>query len=73
MVSEHAKLVRRAQRETDPDKALALWQRVFGDRFRKSAPKSGGLMRTATAVGGGLGLAFPAKAVVPPNKPPGFA
>ncbi len=71
--AEHAKLVRRAQREPDPDKALALWQRVFGDRFRRSAPKNGGLLRAVAASGGGLGLGFPAKAVVPPNKPPGFA
>jgi hypothetical protein len=73
LAAEHAKLVRRAQREPDPDKALALWQRVFGDRFRKPTPKAKGLLQTATAAAGGLGLEFPAKAVVLPNKPPGFA
>ena len=73
LAAEHAKLVRRAQREPDPDKSLALWQQVFGDRFRKSAPKSGGLLRAVAATSGGFGLGFPAKAVVPPNKPPGFA
>ena len=73
LAADHAQRVRRAQRETDPDKALAQWQRIFGDRFRKPTPKSGGLLRTAAATGGGLGLGFPAKAVVPPNKPPGFA
>jgi hypothetical protein len=71
---DHARRVRRAQRETDPDKALDQWQRIFGDCFRKPASRSGGLLRTAATTGGGaLGLAFPAKAVVPPNKPPGFA
>lgn len=73
LAADHALRVRRAQRETDPDKALVIWQRVFGDRFRKSAPKANGLLRAAAATSGGLGLGFPAKAVVPPNKPPGFA
>jgi len=73
LAADHAQRVRRAQREPDPDKALVQWQRVFGDRFRKPTPKSGGLLRTAAAASGGMGLAFPAKAVVPPNKPPGFA
>jgi predicted nucleotidyltransferase len=73
MAADHAQRVRRAQRETDPDKALAQWQRIFGDRFRKPAPKSGNLLRAAVTTGGGLGLSFPATAVVPPNKPAGFA
>ncbi len=72
MADAHATLVRRAQRETDADKALALWQRVFGDRFRKPVQKVG-LLRTVAASSAGLGLTFPATAVVPPNKPPGFA
>lgn len=73
LAADHAQRVRRAQREPDLDKALVLWQRVFGDRFRKSTPKAGGLLRNATPTGGALGLGFPAKAVVPPNKPAGFA
>lgn len=71
MAVSHAALMRRAQKEQDADKALALWQRVFGDRFRKPAARAGGLLQTATA--GGLGLTFPSHAVVPPNKPSGFA
>jgi hypothetical protein len=71
MAVSHAALMRRAQKEQDPDKALALWQRVFGDRFRRPAVRAGGLLQTAAA--GGLGLTFPAHAVVPPNKPSGFA
>ncbi|KQY80901.1 nucleotidyltransferase [Pelomonas sp. Root1444] len=79
MAEKHAKLIRRAQKEPDADKALGMWQQVFGDRFRKSAPRSGSLLRdaapasAATAAAGGLGIGFPARAVTPPNKPPGFA
>lgn len=72
MVDSHAKLVRRAQREADVDKALALWQKVFGDCFRRPAQKAS-MLRTAAIASSGMGLAFPANAVVPPNKPPGFA
>lgn len=72
MAEAHATLVRRAQRETDTDKALALWQKVFGDRFRKPAQKSS-LLRQADASSTGLGLGFPSIAVAPPNKPAGFA
>jgi hypothetical protein len=75
LAEKHAKLIRRAQKEADPDKAHGMWQQVFGDRFRKPASRSGGLLREATpaAAAGGLGLGFPAKAVTPPNKPAGFA
>ena len=72
MAEAHATLVRRAQRETDSDKALALWQKVFGDRFRKPAQKTSMLRQAATA-STDLGLGFPSIAVVPPNKPAGFA
>jgi predicted nucleotidyltransferase len=72
LAESHATIVRRAQRETDLDKALALWQKVFGDRFRNPVKKSS-LLRTASAASGGLGLSFPSVAVMPPNKPPGFA
>lgn len=71
MAVSHAALVRRAQKEQDVDKALVLWQRVFGDRFRRPAALARGLLQTAAA--GGLGLTFPSHAVVPPNKPSGFA
>jgi len=79
MAEKHAKLIRRAQKEPDSDKAHGMWQQVFGDRFRKSAPRAGGLLRDAAPVSaaavaaGGLGLGFPARAVTPPNKPKGFA
>lgn len=72
MAEAHATLVRRAQQETDPDKALALWQRVFGDRYRKPVQKVS-LLRPAAATSSGLGLTFPSIAVIPPNKPAGFA
>jgi hypothetical protein len=72
MAEAHATIVRRAQREFDADKALTLWQRVFGDRFRKPAPRAS-MLRPAAAASAGVGLAFPAIAVVPPNKPAGFA
>lgn len=70
LAAEHALLARRAQKEQDPDKALALWQRIFGDRFRAPASKSSSMLQAANAT---AGLTFPAKAVVPPNKPSGFA
>lgn len=73
LAADHAQRVRRAQRETDPEKALAQWQRIFGDRFRKPTSKGGSLLRAAAATGGGAGLTFPTAAVVPPNKPAGFA
>ncbi|PHH43979.1 SMODS domain-containing nucleotidyltransferase [Pseudomonas putida] len=72
MIDAHAKLVRRAQSETDADKALTIWQKVFGDRFRQPVQKAS-MLRTATVAGSGMGLTFPAIAVVPPNKPQGFA
>ena len=77
LAEQHAKLIRRAQKENDPDKALAMWQRVFGNQFRKPTSRSGGLLREASVAGavasGRTGLGFPAQAVVPPNKPAGFA
>lgn len=72
MVNVHAKLVRRAQSEADADRALTLWQKVFGDCFRKSAQKAS-MLRTAAVASSGMGLTFPSIAVVPPNKPQGFA
>ncbi|MNG26983.1 hypothetical protein D3C84_1120420 [compost metagenome] len=68
---EHALFARRAQQEQDPDKALALWQRIFGERFHKPGNKNGSLLQTAAA--STAGLTFPAHAVMPPNKPSGFA
>lgn len=71
MAKQDAQLLRRAQKETNPEKALALYQRVFGDRFKGPGTRNSGSL-LQTAVGGGL--AFPAKAVLPPaNKPAGFA
>lgn len=71
VAAAHAVLARRAQRETDEDKALALWQRIFSDRFRKSAAKSSSLLRPAAV--NVAPLVFPSQAIVPPNKPAGFA
>lgn len=72
MVDDHATRVRRAQREVDADKALMLWQKVFGDRFRKPVQKTS-MLRPVVAASAGAGLTFPSVAVVPPNKPAGFA
>jgi hypothetical protein len=69
--ASHAVLARRAQEEQDADKALALWQKVFGDRFMKPAAKATGLLQAVAATG--AGLTFPDRAVGLPNKPPGFA
>lgn len=69
--ASHAVLARRAQKEQDADKALALWQKVFGDRFKKSAAKPTGLLQAVAATG--AGLTFPDRGVGLPNKPPGFA
>jgi hypothetical protein len=67
----HAVLARRAQQEQDADKALLLWQKVFGDRFKNPATKTTGLLQAVTSTG--AGLTFPDRAVGLPNKPPGFA
>lgn len=72
MVDAHSKLVRRAQREADADKALTLWQKIFGDCFRKPSQKAS-MLRTSAVASAGTGLTFPSIAVVPPNKPQGFA
>jgi hypothetical protein len=71
MAKEDAQALRRAQKEANPDRALVLYQRVFGDRFKGPGTKSSGSLLRSAATGG---LAFPAKAVMPPaNKPAGFA
>lgn len=67
----HAALARRARQEQDADKALALWQKVFGDRFKNPSTKATGLLQAVT--GTSAGLTFPDRAVGLPNKPPGFA
>jgi len=70
--ASHAALARRAQKEQDPEKALELWQKVFGNRFRNQTnAKSKSLLQAAP--GTGAGLTFPDRAVGLPNKPPGFA
>jgi hypothetical protein len=72
MAKEHANLMRRAQAERDPDKAMSLYRRVLGDRFGLSfATRSGGGLLTSAAAT--PTLAFPAHKVQPPNKPEGFA
>ena len=66
----HAELGRRAQKEQDPDKALALWRKIFGPRFpASSADKSNGLLGEAVVPSG---LEFPDRPVIP-RKPGGFA
>jgi hypothetical protein len=67
----HAALARRAQKEQDPDKALELWKKVFGDRFKMPTAKSNSLLQAVASTG--AGLTFPNRAVGLPNKPPGFA
>lgn len=67
---EHAKLARKALRESDDDKAREIWQAVFGKRFPASGKRAAeSLLSTASA---SLGLYFPNHPVVP-QKPAGFA
>jgi hypothetical protein len=66
----HAELGRRAQKEPDPDKSLALWREIFGPRFPASSQgRSKSLLSEAVAP---TGLAFPDRPVTP-RKPGGFA
>lgn len=74
-VKEHAELARKAVNETDEDKQLELWRKVFGSRF----PAAGKALVATGAVGSsllkaavGAGLTFPSTPVLP-NKPAGFA
>lgn len=70
-VNESAGNARKALDEDDDDKALALWREVLGCRFPAAACRTASansLLRAAV----GVGLTFPAKAVLP-NKPAGFA
>lgn len=70
-VKECAGTARKALDEDDDEKALELWREVFGCRFpaaARSTASANGLLRAAV----GVGLTFPAKAVLP-NKPAGFA
>lgn len=73
-VEEHATLARKAKSETDQDEALKLWRQVLGSRFPASAAQrsTSGLANSLLRPAVGLGLTFPAAAVVP-NKPGGFA
>lgn len=74
-VKEHAALARRATAETDDAEALKLWRQVFGSRFPAAASASksaSGLGTSLIKPAAGIGLTFPAHAVVP-NKPAGFA
>ncbi|MCW2601762.1 MAG: Nucleotidyltransferase [Frankiales bacterium] len=72
LAEAHAQLLRRAQVERDPDKALALYRRVFGERFGLAIATRVGAGLLATAAAAPV-LAFPAHKVQPPNKPQGFA
>ena len=66
----HAKLGRRAQKEQDPDKALAMWRKIFGPRFpASSGSKSNSLLSDAVVP---TGLTFPDRPITP-RKPGGFA
>lgn len=70
-VKECAGTARRALEEEDEEKALELWREVLGCRFPAGAPSTAsasGLLGATI----GVGLTFPARAVVP-NKPAGFA
>ncbi len=69
-VESHLAICRQAQEETDPEKELALWIKIFGDRFPSSngsGPKS--LLRPAIA---SVATRFPNKPINP-RKPAGFA
>lgn len=66
----HAKLGRDAQLEEDPDKALAMWRELFGNRFPKPGRSKNGDLLSAAFVP--ERLRFPDKPVVP-KKPGGFA
>lgn len=72
-VKAQAELARKAVNETDDDKQLELWRKVFGPRFPANASTraaNGALSSLLRPVG--LGLAFPSTPVLP-NKPAGFA
>jgi hypothetical protein len=74
-VKEHAELARKAKNETDDVEALKLWRQVLGSRFPASAAVSksaSGLANSLVRSAVGVGITFPAHAVVP-NKPGGFA
>lgn len=72
MVCSHVDLIAAAQAETDEEKQLEKWRKVFGSFFPgpRSVAKAAasGLLTSAAAAG----LSFPAKPIVP-NKPQGFA
>jgi len=68
---EHAETGRKALEEEESEKAVALWRKIFGDRFPKfgDTKKTAGLLSSATASNS---LTFPDRPVRP-NKPEGFA
>jgi len=69
-VKTHAELGRKAINETDQEKALALWQRVFGNRFPASdVAESKSYLAPAVVPSS---LTFPDKPIIP-RKPGGFA
>ncbi|MBZ0096824.1 MAG: hypothetical protein K8H75_15825 [Sulfuricella sp.] len=70
-VKAHATLARKAKNESDNDKALEIWRDVFGNRFPAAARSKAATSSLLQPVVG-VGLAFPAKPVLP-NKPSGFA
>ncbi len=69
-VKVYAELGRRAINETDDEKALAQWRRIFGDRFpAASVSESRSYLAPAVVPGS---LTFPDKPIIP-RKPGGFA
>lgn len=71
-VAEHAVLARAAKNETNADAALEKWRKVLGSRFPAAAVNKAASSSTLQPALG-IGLTFPDKPLVPPNKPAGFA
>lgn len=72
-VRVHAGYARRAQNETDMEKATDLWRKVFGDRFKATAnPAKAANFSGYAAAAAPAGYTFP-DAMAAPTKPRGFA
>lgn len=70
-VKKTAELGRKAQAEKDPDKALELWRKIFGNRFPASGrTNQHSLLRDAVTA---QATTFPNYPITPTKKPRGFA
>ena len=63
-VQSYARTAKQAKAEPDAEKAIKLWQELFGDKFRKSSTSGGGGSSGQGSIGGALGGA--ASAASPP-------